>query len=221
MAINVFTNYYKENNLKRMKEMDFCFNNNYKNKHIKNIVIESQDRLKYSDYFKFMENYGDEDGVNIICNADIAFDDSIQLAEQIESHQVYALNRWNPIGSKIKHYTVLGSSDVWVFRGIPKDIYGDFYLGWWGCDGRIGYEIMKSGYDLVNPSFSIKTIHMHQSNIRNYSSQKNQVKGPYAGAPACYINDLILGGELNITRPGRLPTLKNKSIRKSVSRVKR
>jgi len=190
MSINVFSGFYTESNRDRRLELETCLYKNYKNKNINFIVLESQDRLKFNDFFSGIRSYGGKDDINIICNSDIYFDDTILLTQKILDNQVYALNRWavHPNGDCI-HYDMLGSSDAWVFRGIPENINGDFYLGYWGCDGRLGHEIVKAGYELLNPSLSIRVLHLHLANIRNYNALINKVPGPYVGAPACYLDD--------------------------------
>lgn len=191
MSINVFTSIYHDANRRRQVELKLCLDKNRKNKHFNLIVRESNTRMTFNDFFEDIRKHGDDKGVNIVCNSDIYFDDTVLLTEQILETQVYALNRWDwhPYNEPI-HYNMLGSSDVWVFRGIPKNINGDFYLGNWGCDGRLGYEIIKAGYSLYNPSLSIKTVHLHHVNVHNYDLFNDQVVGPYMGAPACYLDDL-------------------------------
>lgn len=191
MSINMFVSTYHDANRRRMAELKLCLDKNRKNKNFNLIVRESNTRLTFNDFFEDIRNHGDDKGVNIMCNSDIYFDDTILLTEKILENQVYALNRWDwhPYNEPI-HYNMLGSSDVWVFRGIPKNINGAFFLGNWGCDGRLGYEIIKAGYELYNPSLSIKTVHLHHVNVHNYDLFNDQVSGPYMGAPACYLDDL-------------------------------
>ena len=207
MSINVFTNYYQESDIIRKEEMEICFCKNYNNKNIKLITIESQNRLTFNDYFEFINRYSNSsDNINIICNADIYFDETITLSKNIDPFHVYALNRWD-VDSNYNsiHYNMIGSSDAWVFKGVPEGIVGDYYLGWHGCDGRFGYEVLNAGYELYNPSLSIKTMHVHMSNRRNYNAFKNLVAGPYAGAPACTLDQLVLGYEIPASMPSSCP----------------
>lgn len=202
--INVFTNFYSSPSKDRNLELENCLFRNCKDKNINLIAIESENRLEFNDFFKAIENYGDNNGINIICNSDIYFDDSILLTKKMSQNHVYALNRWDVIPSGVSvHYRMLGSADVWVFNGIPKNIKGNQGLGIWGCDGRIGYEIVKAGYELFNPSNSIKTLHYHISNIRNYT-YKNIISGPYMGALPCSLEELIPAKEFNAKPPRTL-----------------
>jgi hypothetical protein len=85
-------------------------------------------------------------------------------------------------------------------------------LGWHGCDGRFGYEVLNSGYELYNPSLSIKTMHVHMSNKRNYNAFKNLIEGPYAGAPACTLDKLILGYEIPASMPSNQKIIKKRRV---------
>lgn len=206
--INVFVAFFHANDSKRKLELENCLFKNCKNKNINLIVIESDDRLKFKDFLLAIKKYDDNESINIICNSDIYFDESIVLARNIKPNQVFALNRWDlDKNGNCVHYNMLGSSDVWIFDGIPKYIYSDFCMGLWGCDGRLGYEIIKAGYDLYNPSLSIKTIHHHISNIRSYNL-KNIVNGPYMGAPSCYLDELKQAVEFDAV-PKKTPTIKS------------
>jgi hypothetical protein len=131
MSINVFANYYKETDLIRKQEIEICFDKNYNNNNIKMVVIESQDRLTFDNYFNFIRRYSNDNDINIICNADIYFDETVTLCNDIDPFHIYALNRWDVDSDyNAKHYNMIGSSDVWVFKGIPEGIRGgDYFFG--------------------------------------------------------------------------------------------
>jgi Ca2+-binding EF-hand superfamily protein len=42
------------------------------------------------------------------------------------------------------------------------------------CDNRLAYDIQAHGYNVINPCHTIKTYHLHNSNIRNYLNDKNE-----------------------------------------------
>lgn len=46
------------------------------------------------------------------------------------------------------------------------------------CDNRIAYEIHKAGYHVINPAQTIRCIHYHMSEIRNYSMDE-RIPKPY------------------------------------------
>jgi hypothetical protein len=182
--VNLFLNYYRDSNDARNDELELCLHNNIRNNNINTIIIESNDRLKYSDFFYYIDKLGMHDTVNVIANLDIYFDESISLCESINDNNVYALSRWDNLGMKLVHFNRHDSQDAWVFRGVPKGVFGGFYLGVPGCDNRIAFEFKKAGYSVHNPSLDIKAIHIHRSRKRNYT-RKDSVPPPYLVVPSC------------------------------------
>lgn len=205
MIINLFVNFYRDKNIKRRKEINYCFKQNANIKFINFYPIECQSRMRFNDYFDLISKVSNDDEYNIIANADIYFDETLLLIEGQDKKNVYALNRWNIINNKKQHYNELCSADVWIWHGVPKNVNGDFYLGWNGCDGRLGYEIENAGYNLYNPSLSIKSYHVHQTNIRNYNPYSNLVPGPYMGSPASTLNNMqkAVGREASLPNSSR------------------
>lgn len=176
--INLFFNYYKDANSNRQAELDKCVSKNFDNKLINCVMFESQNRLKYSDYFKFINSYTSGDDVNIVSNLDIYFDETVSLCNKIRPTEFYIMGRWDVdrLGNA-RHANRPDSQDAWIFRG-KINIEADFYLGLPGCDNRLAYEAKKAGYKVTNPSVSIKIYHLHISGVRNHS-RKDNVPGPY------------------------------------------
>jgi len=185
--INLFYNYYKAKTKERQKEIDFCLHKNLSNNFLNTIIIESQENLTYNFFFDTINKFSIGNDINIICNSDIFFDESIALCSSINKNECIALSRWEYKGdNQIKFLEREDSQDTWIFRGFIKNIYGDFTLGKPGCDNRIAYEIEKAGYKIINPARQIKTYHVHNSNIRNYNIKNYQsqlVPGPYKTIP--------------------------------------
>jgi hypothetical protein len=191
--INLFVGHYKDPNPHRNAELVYCVKSNTNNKNFNTILLSQTVRENFSFYFDAIKKYPNNNGINIIANSDICFDDTILYTLNMLDGQVFALNRWDGTGPGAVHYNMLCSSDCWIFKGPPNNIFGDFVLGHHGSDGRVGYEIIRAGYKLYNPSLTIKTYHVHNSGVRNYSIQANCIPGPYAGAPASTLNNLIPG----------------------------
>lgn len=179
--INLFVNYYSDKNHNRQKELDFCLKKNLDNKLLNTVVINSQERMTYNDYFRLIRDYSkDQNDINIISNLDIFFDASVVLVEKMEPNSVFALTRWDYSmeTGETNFFNRRDSQDCWIFRGHADNVYGDFCLGHPGCDNRIAYEFAKANWKISNPSLSLKTYHVHSSNVRNYN-QKLTVPGPY------------------------------------------
>jgi spore maturation protein CgeB len=172
-------------------------------RHPKISCINIGRRQKYNDLFS-IGNSINPDGINIVANADIMFSSvDIKKITGIDfTDLVVALSRWDLKKHK-KSFTFVeatlhnhsDSQDVWIWKG-KINVDGDFELGRAGCDNRIAYEIGKV-YNIVNPSRSIKSYHLHLSEIRNYKA-KDAVPPPYLRVPTCYYNDKKIKKVLHI-----------------------
>ena len=192
MNINLYLNYYFEKNIKRRVELDTCVAKNLKNPHLNVILFESNDRVKYSHFFKMINSYTAPDDINIISNLDIYFDNSVTKFKEMSAEQAFVLGRWDiQKDGKLKFANRPDSQDAWIFKGkVKSNLNGDFYLGWLGCDNRFCHEINKAGYKVSNPCKNIKAIHVHSSMIRNYKAKgrqrkSNEVPGPYMTLTPC------------------------------------
>lgn len=181
--IRLFYNYYEDKNPVRKKEIDYCFQRNLENRLLTTVVIESPSKLTYDFLFEQINKITGPNDINIICNSDIFFDETIALANSIRSNQVYALSRWDWFGdNRSVFFDRPDSQDTWITKGKVQNVFGGFTLGRLGCDNRIAHEFEKSGYKISNPSKSIKTHHVHGSMIRTYS-RNDPVPGPYLTVP--------------------------------------
>ena len=184
MSINVFAGYYEDPNPKRNIELQECVVRNIENTLINYVLIESKDRLKYNDFFKVINEYSSISDVNVITNLDIYIDqETCHLMNRIKEKQMFALCRWEKDRSgRIVFANRPDSQDAWVFRGHVTGVNCDFHLGYAGCDNRVAKVFEDHGWSVTNPSKSIKTIHIHTSNVRNYLSGNKRtlvVPGPY------------------------------------------
>jgi hypothetical protein len=210
MKATLITTFYNEKVTERMNELLHCLRANIACKEIERVIILAEEgtdkiinhpkllwifqktRPTYTDFFKTINNIGSE--IKIIANTDIYFDDyNINLIKaSILSNQCYALSRWD---EQIKgghiHYAHLDSQDAWIFRGTIRNIYGDFCTGKCGCDNRIAHEIAEAGYDVINPSKTIKSYHLHITGIRNYTRTEGEVvPKPYKLIPCTYLGEM-------------------------------
>lgn len=183
----LFYNYYEDKNLNRKLEIDYCLYKNLQNKNINTVVIESQKHLTFDYFFNLINKITNDEDINIICNSDIYLDDTIILTEKIKENECYALSRWDvhPNGTPI-FFDRRDSQDTWIFKGKVKKVIADFTLGKRGCDNRLAYELRRAGYRVTNPSKTIKTYHVHNSNIRSYSFT-DAVPEPYDTIDTCYL----------------------------------
>lgn len=149
-------------------------------------LIVRKGRPTFKDIFNYMAiPTFSEDAIKIFANTDIYF----EALEQYDNHFEYlmgagrtcfALSRWDVDANGIAtHFERADSQDVWVFYGSPnvdEKAYLDFTAGKAGCDNRLAHELAVYGYNVLNPSKTFKTYHLHNSNVRNYVDEKGMVK---------------------------------------------
>ncbi len=181
--IRLFYNYYEDKNPVRKREIDFCLQRNLNNKLITTVIIESASKPTYEFFFEQINKITGPDDINIICNSDIFFDETISLVSGIKDKQLYALSRWNWFNDNyVVFFDRPDSQDTWIVKGKVEGVFGNFTLGIRGCDNRIAYEFNKAGYGVTNPSKSIRSYHVHNSGVRNYT-MADVVPEPYLTIP--------------------------------------
>jgi len=146
---------------------------------------------RYCDMIDYINEITSENDINIISNSDILFDETIVNSNKVERGEVYCLSRWEngtPYGEMIiatdnqtKYKT---TADTWVWLGKLNYIsaydfrnnlffFGDYCLGEIGCDNAFAFDLVISKYVVWNPFDKIKCHHIHDSKIRNGSSNNN------------------------------------------------
>lgn len=178
--INLFVQVYECGDEERQKELDTCLNIN-KSLNINGVpyfnVIELKDRLTFKQMFELTQEYPNH--INIIANSDIYFDETILAVRWMQPKDCYALSRWDYFNGTAKLFNRKDSQDVWVFNGSVSPTIGDYYLGIPGCDNKIAWELKQLGFHVTNPSKSIHSIHLHNTQYRTYNQQTKRVPEPY------------------------------------------
>lgn len=181
---NLFYNYYKSENIDRQKELDFCLQKNINNNLINKIYIFSSKKVEnvsnkcqiinferptFLDLFKFINTVTNNDDINIIINSDIYLDETLNLIKNI-NNKILCLTRYDVLSNnKIQFFNSTCSQDTWIFKGKIKEINeANFTQGIAGCDNVIAHLFEKHGYEVINPSLTIKTYHLHNSDCRTY-----------------------------------------------------
>ncbi len=193
------TQFYKPENEDRFNEIKYCLRKNIQNPLIDVIAVhvkpsdipyletsgkikifEVVDRPTYQYLFDIGESLISE-GLIIVANSDIFIEEeAIRLSlENLEENQMYALSRWD-LNSlmEAKPYDSWDSQDTWIFKNTILQGHYDIKLGIPGCDNRIAYELQEAGYEVLNPSRSVRTYHYHISNFRSYR-EIDRLEGEY------------------------------------------
>ena len=173
-------------NSSRQKEFYTCVENNLKV--FDNVIILKEGEFNLPDYdvtilpvscrptfrtfFRAINHLTNPNDINVIANSDIYFKEK-PIAPKV--NQCFALTRWE--GDRFLN--MADSQDVWAFLGqvkIPR--YCDFHIGIRGCDNRVAYELKINGYEVLNPSLTIKTYHLHSVPTDHHATGK-LVHTPY------------------------------------------
>jgi hypothetical protein len=154
------------------------------------LIIKQEQRPKFQDLIK-VANALSSEVIRIIANTDLYFNETLAKANELKSKHVYCLTRWDlKSNGEIEFYPNFKSQDSWIFRdSLPENI-GDYFMGLPGCDNRLAGELCESNFKITNPSFSIKSIHIHKTNKRTYNKYLDKVNGKYV-----YCLPIILKGE--------------------------
>jgi hypothetical protein len=148
-------------------------------------IIVKEERPTYNDYFNLFIA-GD---INIISNLDIIIPrETIALLPnyfETPNKRCLALTRYDITGiieSRVDSvfFNRTDSQDTWVFNDeVPKIENANFTLGTRGCDNAIAHILEQNGYEVINPSLTLKTYHYHVTNVRNYTQESRAVPPPY------------------------------------------
>ena len=115
--------------------------------------------------------------ISIIANADIRFDDTLNGELEVLTDQIcFALTRWNDEPGGVVFWNRCDSQDAWLFRGEIRPVAANFEIGLLGCDNRIAHELQRAGYRVLNPSPTIRAIHLHRTAY--YSPRRDKRVGP-------------------------------------------
>jgi len=151
------------------------------------VYVITDKRPTYNDYFKQLAQEEGAENINIISNLDIIIpEETIKLLPNYldATNNVLALTRYNVIDPNYykfssQFFNRIDSQDTWIYKGKIYKIDGaDYSLGIAGCDNNIAHLISISGYNVINPSLTLKTYHYHLTEIRNYNPH-NSIKPPY------------------------------------------
>jgi len=190
--MNYYTEYWQSPDEDRNNEVIKCINKNIASGFFDNIFIfseKSENRINIPIIISSRKTYQDIfdqsiNGVNILSCADIEFNSSIKLAEDIKEKQFYALTKYENDGFLHKHYTkdsYSDSQDVWIWKNLSLIKNANFFMGTIAADNALAYIAESSGYDITNPCLSIKVYHKHEivSRLGSSGDESKRIHLPY------------------------------------------
>ena len=181
--IYLYTTFYNEKNINRRSELEEAIRINSNLLAISKIIVFNEGdsiaylapgnieevfidkRPTYQDFINYINFNSNPDDIHIIANTDIYFDKNIEVLKHINLKDTcLALSRWDTADTiKPKLYNHNDSQDVWVFKGpVKPELKANFPLGVPRCDNRLMYQLQETGYEVLNPAFSIKSYHIHK-----------------------------------------------------------
>ena len=198
--IRIFTSFFDVQDAQRRGELIECLRRNLDLPEVGNVCLllegtvaplehpklltrNINTRPNYQDFFQWANELAGDADFTVVCNSDICFDSGLaNLTEWMTPDHCAAMARWqmNEDGSTKLFYRN-DSQDTWVFRGPIRNVVSDYPVGVARCDNRILYELRQAGYQVINPSFSIRSYHLHAGELDEYHRRDpNFVERPYS-----------------------------------------
>ena len=183
--IHVFYNKYTDSNPERDDELTTALNRNLE---LPIYYHQLLGRPTFTDIFSQANTVSDGD-IAVIINSDcFLVPESLPPLEAMPPHHVYALTRWDvQKDGSLKFFAKCPSqsADCWAFRVCGPPIVLEYPQGTPACDQRLARLIHDSGWEISNPSLTIRVAHLHHSRVRRYSIPRDNVPPPYWPVPPC------------------------------------
>lgn len=142
--------------------------------HSKLVVKTIGHRLTYADVLRAIQTDLPDGCIAAFSNSDIWLDETLSVLWSIpleERALFLALLRWEENGALFGPRA--DSQDTWIVHKncvrfeVTDEDFG-FSFGKPGCDNAIALAMLRKKFLVVNPAYTIKTHHVHSSQIRNY-----------------------------------------------------
>ena len=147
------------------------------------VLITMKQRITYKSCIELVKSHVGPGRLVVFANTDIYLDATWRSIWSTDIHDVcVALLRWDEAvsesDSEAGKPTLFGprsdSQDTWAFHSDSIlsrtwDLNAvNIPFGKSGCDNAILVEFLRQKFKIVNPAMSLRTIHVHQSDIRTY-----------------------------------------------------
>ena len=186
--------YFKHPSHRRAREILTCLERNIECPYVDNILLLNETeysglptsskissivmghRLTYKDVLQAIQAHVPAGDYVAFANADIHFNDTLKHLWRVsmkESRLFLALLRWDSDSVPRIFGPRADSQDTWILARdcvdfeVTEDELG-FPFGKSGCDNALALIMMRHKFLVANPAYTIQTLHIHGSNIRNY-----------------------------------------------------
>ena len=214
------TQYYIPEKPRRRKEIEACLEKNIACDLIDKIVLLNETfcapkhpkvqesivgkRLTYEIVLRWIYEHAPKDVIIVFANADIFLEgDSWRNIWSVDLEiqpKFLALLRWNVETTDTSAAELFGpradSQDTWaVSSNAVKAATWDwpalnFPFGQGGCDNAITIEMFKRRFLVANPALTLKTYHLHSSDVRTYNPRNIVDKPAYMYINPSGLNDM-------------------------------
>ena len=236
--------YYDPPQGRRNREIKTCLANNVACPYIDRILLLNEkeyadipksdkieqrvlgSRMTYYDAFLTAQNSVAAGDFVLIANSDIWCNETLAHLWRIpmkEQSLFLALLRWE------EPTQIFGprpdSQDMWIvardsltFPILKSEL--DFPFGQSGCDNAIALEMMRKKLLVVNPAYTIKTMHLHRSNVRTYDPKQVLYRPFYLHVDPTAIQGTRVDTRMDTVLPDGELVKKWRSVRPSESFVR-
>ncbi len=146
--------------------------------------LPTNSRPTVKTYLNCINHVCDESDINVLANSDVYFKETIP---DLPKNACYLLTRYDILKDGTIHFlNRKDSADAIVFKGVVKyPRYSDYFWGQPGADNRSCWEFKEIGYQVSNPSLSIKCYHLHHGEKSYNTDTAPRVQRPYHFLPPC------------------------------------
>lgn len=189
------TQYFRHKDAERAKEIQTCLQKNVNCDDISQIVLLTEHdytkdypkttkiqqqiikkRLTYAHFLQFVKDRVPANTIVILANADMYMEDLTDLWKINLKSTMLSLLRWDVTEDGPQLFGPRADSqDTWVILSDSvKEVDWayekfDVQLGQPGCDNVFAGQMLQNRFVLYNPALTIKTYHLHKTNVRNYT----------------------------------------------------
>jgi hypothetical protein len=154
--------------------------------HSKVRIVGHGSRTTYGEFFAYANRYF-PGRIVVVSNADIYFDSSLALLEDVDLDGVLvSLSKYD--GDTL--FKPECSQDSWVFRAPIRRFPCEWPLGRLGCEERLSFEAARAGLRVVNPCLSVIARHL---DVPKAHDESTRLRGKYSRVPPSDIG-VVSGG---------------------------
>lgn len=175
-------------------------------------------RMTYYDVLKTIQTSIPTKDYVIFANSDIWFNDTLSLLWKIpmaEKRLFLALLRHEDKGESTHIFGPRADSqDTWICAAscvdfeIKKDEF-EFLFGKPGCDNVIALRMLQKKFNVINPAYSIQTMHLHASAVRTYNPMDILYHTHYLHIEPTYIQPFTVVKNMNDAKYTPAATITN------------